>query len=148
MTPLLDLLRHRLWTIACGMAVAGTLWWWLGPAAVWGVLLLVLAAAVIVRFVVPQSPLLPPHAPQAEEPGVAILSPLVRKVLGQMPVPVMLLDESSKVLFVNESMRSVVGPSVERKSISAVLRNPAALSAIAQTISDGEPATAQFTLPV
>jgi len=34
---------------------------------------------------------------------------LVRKVLGQMPVPVMLLDESSKVLFVNESMRGVVG---------------------------------------
>jgi two-component system phosphate regulon sensor histidine kinase PhoR len=73
---------------------------------------------------------------------------LVRKVLGQMPVPVMLLDESSKVLFVNESMRGVVGPSVEKKPISAVLRNPDALNAISQTIADGEPATAQFTLPV
>ena len=148
MTPLLDLLRRRLWTIALGMALASVLWWGLGPAAVAGVLLLIVAAAVIVRFVVPQSPLLLPRAPKAEEPGVAILSPVVRKVLAQMPVPVMLLDENSKVLFVNESMRGVVGPSVERKSISAVLRNPDALNAIAQTMADGEPATAQFTLPV
>ncbi len=148
MTPLLDLLRRRLWTLALGMALAGALWWQLGPAAVGGVLLLVFAAAMIIRFVIPQSPLLQPRAPQAEEPGVAILSPLVRKVLGQMPVPVMLLDESSKVLFVNESMRGVVGPSVEKKPISAVLRNPDALNAISQTIADGEPATAQFTLPV
>ena len=79
---------------------------------------------------------------------MAMLSPVVRNVLAQMPVPAMLLDESSKVLFVNESMRGLVGPSVERKSISAVLRNPEALNAIAQTMADGEPATAQFTLPV
>ena len=148
MTPLLDLLRRRLWTIALGMALASVLWWWLGPGAVAGILLLIVAAAMIVRFVVPQSPLLLPRAPKAEEPGVAILSPVVRKVLGQMPVPVMLLDENSKVLFVNESMRGVVGPSVEKKSISAVLRNPEALNAIAQTMADGEPATAQFILPV
>lgn len=148
MAPLLDLLRRRLWTIATGMALAGALWWWLGPAAVLGILLLVLAAAVIVHFLVPQSQLLPSRPSQPEEPGVAILSPLVRKVLGQMPVPVMLLDEGAKVLFVNESMRAVVGPSVERKPISAVLRNPDALNAISQTIADGEPATAQFTLPV
>ena len=148
MTPLLDLLRRRLWTIALGMALASVLWWALGPGAVMGILLLIVAAAMIVRFVVPQSPLLLPRTPRAEEPDVAILSPVVRKVLGQMPVPVMLLDENSKVLFVNESMRGVVGPSVEKKSISAVLRNPEALHAIAQTMADGEPATAQFILPV
>jgi two-component system, OmpR family, phosphate regulon sensor histidine kinase PhoR len=148
MTPLLDLLRRRLWTIALGMGLAGVLWWGMGPGAVVGILLLIVAAALIVRFVVPQSPLLLPRAPKAEEPGVAILSPVVRKVLGQMPVPVMLLDENSKVLFINESMRGVVGPSVERKPISAVLRNPDALNAISQTMTDGEPATARFTLPV
>jgi two-component system phosphate regulon sensor histidine kinase PhoR len=148
MTPLLDLLRRRLWTIALGMALASVLWRWLGPGAVVGILLLIVAAAMIVRFVAPQSPLLLPRTPKAEEPDVAILSPVVRKVLGQMPVPVMLLDENSKVLFVNESMRGVVGPSVEKKSISAVLRNPDALNAIAQTMADGEPARAQFTLPV
>jgi two-component system phosphate regulon sensor histidine kinase PhoR len=148
MTPLLDLLRRRLWTIAMGMALAGALWWVLGPGAVAGVLLLIVASAMIVRFVVPQSPLLLPRVPKADDQDLAMLSPVVRKVLAQMPVPVMLLDESSKVLFVNESMRGVVGPSVERKSISAVLRNPEVLHAIAQTMADGEPATAQFTLPV
>ena len=45
-------------------------------------------------------------------------------------------------------MRAVVGPSVENKPVSAVLRNPEVLNAIAQTTADGEPATAQFTLPV
>jgi two-component system phosphate regulon sensor histidine kinase PhoR len=45
-------------------------------------------------------------------------------------------------------MRKVVGPSVERKPISAVLRNPEILTAIAQTTADGEPATAQFTMAV
>ena len=148
MTPLLDLLRRRLWTIALGMALASALWWWLGPGAVAGVLLLIVAAAMIVRFVVPQSPLLLPRTPKTDDQDVAMLSPVVRKVLAQMPVPVMLLDENSKVLFVNESMRGVVGPSVERKSISAVLRNPEALNAIAQTTADGEPARAQFTVAV
>ena len=123
MTPLLDLLRRRLWTIALGMALASVLWWALGPGAVAGILLLIVAAAMIVRFVAPQSPLLLPRTPKAEEPDVAILSPVVRKVLGQTPVPVMLLDENSKVLFVNESMRGVVGPSVEKKSITVLLRN-------------------------
>ena len=69
MTPLLDFLRRRLWTIALGMALASVLWWALGPGAVAGILLLIVAAAVIVRFVVPQSPLLLPRAPKAEEPG-------------------------------------------------------------------------------
>lgn len=146
MTPLLDVLRQRLWTIALGMVLAGGLWWGLGAEGVLGVLLLVVAAAVIVRFVAPQSPLV--RVPKVEEPDVAILSPMVRKMLAQMPVPVMLLDESSKVLFVNETMRGVVGPAVDRKPISAVLRNPETLNAIAQTMTDGEPATAQFTLPV
>ena len=52
------------------------------------------------------------------------------------------------MLFVNESMRGVLGPSVESKHVSAVLRNPDVLDAIAQTMADGEPANAQFTLPV
>ncbi|HXR94846.1 MAG TPA: histidine kinase dimerization/phospho-acceptor domain-containing protein, partial [Rhizomicrobium sp.] len=148
MTPLLDLLRRRLWTIALGMALAGGLWSWRGPGAVVGVLLLLVATAVIVRFVAPPSQFPAPRMPTSEEPMVAILSPMVRKMLAQMPVPVMLLDESAKILFLNESMRSVVGSSVEEKPVSAVLRNPEILNGVAQTMADGEPAAAQFTLPV
>jgi two-component system phosphate regulon sensor histidine kinase PhoR len=146
MTPVLDFLRQRLWAIALGVGLAGALLLLLGPEGVWALLLLILAAAVIFRlFVVAPAHLAAPAALPDDE---GILSPLVRRVLGQMPVPLMLLDGSSRVLFVNAPMRAVVGPSVEKKPVSVVLRNPEALNAIAQTTADGEPATAQFTLPV
>ena len=92
-------------------------------------------------FVPEAPPALAAAQPNPGDEGLAILSPLVRKVLGQMPVPVMLLDDGARVLFVNEPMRTVVGPSAERKPISTVLRNPEVLTAIAQTSADGEPAT-------
>jgi two-component system phosphate regulon sensor histidine kinase PhoR len=77
-----------------------------------------------------------------------ILTPLVRRVLGQMPMPVMLLDESFRILFVNAPMLAVVGPEVEKKPLSTVLRNPEVLAAIEQTAADGEPVIAQFTMAV
>jgi two-component system phosphate regulon sensor histidine kinase PhoR len=146
MTALLDFLRQRLWTIAFGAGLAGALLLLLGPEGVWALLLLILATAVIFRLFVPAPRQLQSVPVPAGDEG--ILSPLVRRVLGQMPVPLMLLDGASRVLFVNAPMRGVVGPAVEKKPISAVLRNPEVLNAIAQTASDGEPAIAQFTLPV
>ena len=46
-------------------------------------------------------------------------------------MPVMLLDGDERVLFVNQSMRDVLGPGLDRKRASAVLRNPDVLAAIA-----------------
>jgi two-component system phosphate regulon sensor histidine kinase PhoR len=146
MASLLALLRRRLWAIALGAGLAAGLLLLLGPLGVWALLLLILAAAIILRLFVPAPPRTRAAALPAGDEG--ILSPLVRKVLGQMPVPVMLLDEGARVLFVNEPMRAVVGASVEKKPISTVLRNPEVLNAIAQTTADGEPATAQFTIAV
>jgi two-component system, OmpR family, phosphate regulon sensor histidine kinase PhoR len=146
MAALLDFLRQRLWTIAFGAGLAGALLLLLGPKGVWALLLLILATAVIFRLFVPAPRQLQSVPVPASDEG--ILSPLVRRVLGQMPVPLMLLDGASRVLFVNAPMRGVVGPSVEKKPISSVLRNPEVLNAIEQTASDGEPAIAQFTLPV
>ena len=76
------------------------------------------------------------------------MSPLVRQVLAHLPAPVMLLDSGERVLFVNEPMRALLGPGVERKHVSAVLRNPVVLEAIGHTVRDGEPANVQFILPV
>lgn len=149
MTPVFEFLRQRVWAISLGVALAGGLLIAAGPMAVWTLLLLIFAAAIVIRFVVPEARARMPAAqPTPGDEGLAILSPLVRKVLGQMPVPVMLLDSGSRVLFVNDPMRVVVGPSADRKPISTVLRNPEVLNAIAQTSSDGEPATAQFTVAV
>ena len=69
-------------------------------------------------------------------------------MIAQLPAPVMLLDGNERVLLVNDAMRALVGVGVENKHVSAVLRNPAVLTAIDQTTHDGEPATVQFTLPV
>ncbi len=146
MPPLLDLLSRRLWTIALGVALAGAVLLVLGARGVGVLLLLLLIAALAVRLVMPTPSQIQAAARPAGDEG--ILTPLVRTVLGQMPVPVMLLDGASRILFVNAPMRAVVGPSVEKKPISTVLRNPDALNAIAQTTADGEPATAQFTVAV
>jgi two-component system, OmpR family, phosphate regulon sensor histidine kinase PhoR len=146
MAPLLDLLNRRLWAVALGVALAGAALFTLGTQGVWVLLLLTLIAAIVLRLVMP----MPSRVRAAAQPtgNESILTPLVRTVLGQMPVPVMLLDGASRILFVNAPMRTVVGPSVEKKPISTVLRNPDALNAIAQTTADGEPATAQFTVAV
>ncbi len=146
MSPLLNFLQRRLWPVAAGATLAGLLLLLLGPRGVGGLLLLLLAAGVILRtFVRPARPEPRPMVPGGEE---GILTPLVRRVLGQMPMPVMLLDESYRILFVNAPMRLVVGPAVEKKPISTVLRNPEVLNAIEQTAADGEPAIAQFTMAV
>ena len=149
MTPVLEFLRQRIGAITLGVALAGILLIMIGPGAVWVLLTLILAAAVIVRFIVPEARArLPATQANPGDEGLAILSPLVRKVLGQMPVPVMLLDSGARVLFVNEPMRTVVGPSADRKPISTVLRNPEVLTAIAQTSADGEPARPSSPSPV
>ncbi len=146
MSPLLNLMQRNLAAITLGAVLAGVLLLLLGPKGVWALLLLILAVAVILRTFVPATRPAPPPTPPSGEEG--ILTPLVRRVLGQMPMPVMLLDDSFRVLFVNAPMRVVVGPAVEKKPISTVLRNPEVLNAITQTAADGEPAIAQFTMAV
>ena len=72
---------------------------------------------------------------------------MTRLLLEQLPMPVMLLDDDERVLFVNHSMRDVLGPGLDRKRASSVLRNPDVLAAIAGA-SRGESADVPFTLPV
>jgi two-component system phosphate regulon sensor histidine kinase PhoR len=117
-----------------------------GPALFWGGLALVLAVAMISQFVTFQEPVLRPPEQTPEDP-LSILPPLTRLLLEQLPMPVMLLDGTERVLFVNQSMRDVLGPGLDRKRASAVLRNPDVLDAIAKA-SGGESSDVPFTLPV
>jgi two-component system phosphate regulon sensor histidine kinase PhoR len=145
MPDLLGFFHGRLWPMAAGMALAGIVALLFGPVA-FGALL---AAAALAAFVSGLSAIEKPSAAAAEvvERGSG-LSPLARAVIAQLPAPVMLLDGDERVVLVNDSMRGLVGTGVENKHVSAVLRNPSVLTAIAQTSHDGEPATVQFTLPV
>jgi two-component system phosphate regulon sensor histidine kinase PhoR len=133
----------RLWPLAVGMALAGVVALVFGPLAFGVVLALAVGAAIFLGLSAPEAP---SEAALQESPPA--LTPLSRAVIAQLPAPVMLLDESERVILVNDSMRALVGSGVENKHVSAVLRNPAVLTAIDQTAHDGEPATVQFTLPV
>jgi two-component system phosphate regulon sensor histidine kinase PhoR len=143
---LLNFLRQRIWTLTAGIALAAAALLLLGRDAVWALLLLGLGAGIIERFVSPQELL--GNAPQQRtDDPLAILPPLTRLLLEQLPMPVMLLDAGERVLFVNQWMRALLGPGQERKHVSAVLRNPEVLEAIGQA-SQGGQANVPFTVPV
>ncbi len=143
---LLDFLRRRIWTLTAGIALACAALLLLGRDAVWALLLLVLGAAVIERFVAPQEALGDQPERRTDDP-LSILPPLTQLLFEQLPMPVMLLDEGERVLFVNQWMRGLLGPGMERKHVSAVLRNPDVLMAIDDAMQ-GRQANVPFTLPV
>src|ERR1700722_11535268 len=111
---MLESFRGHPWLFVIGLIAGGGSVLWLGPAALWGILALSLAALLIARFVTFQ----PPVASVVESVPVdpqAILPPFTRLLLERLPLPVMLLDGAQHVLFVNQSMRSALGPGLERK---------------------------------
>ena len=105
-----------------------------------------MAALLIAQFVTFQEPILRPAEQTADDP-LAALPPMTRVLLDQLPSPVMLLDEDETVLFVNHSMRDVLGPGLDRKRASQVLRNPEVLAAIAEARA-GIATNVPFSLPV
>lgn len=142
----LALLRGKVWPLLIGAMAGGAAVLFGGSAMFWGAVALVLAVAMIAQFVTFQEPVLRPPEQTPEDP-LAILPPLTRLLLEQLPMPVMLLDGTERVLFVNQSMRDVLGPGLDRKRASAILRNPDVLEAIAGA-GRGESSDVPFTLPV
>jgi two-component system phosphate regulon sensor histidine kinase PhoR len=107
---------------------------------------LALAVLLISQFVSFQEPILRAPEQTVDDP-LAALPPMTRVLLDQLPIPVMLLDDDERVLFVNRSMRDVLGPGLDRKRASSVLRNPDVLEAIAQA-RQGLSNNVPFSLPV
>jgi two-component system phosphate regulon sensor histidine kinase PhoR len=139
-------LRSTAWPLVIGMVAGGAIVLFAGPGLFWGVVALGLAAMLIVQFVNFQEPILRPAEPTLDDP-LAALPPMTRVLLDQLPIPVMLLDEDERVLFVNRSMRDVLGPGLDRKRASSVLRNPDVLAAIAEA-RRGFATNVPFSLPV
>jgi two-component system phosphate regulon sensor histidine kinase PhoR len=146
MRDLLLLARTRIWPFLIGAVIGGAAVLFGGPAMFWAGLAFALAFALIAQFVTFQEPVLRP-AEQTPDDPLALLPPLTRLLLEQLPMPVMLLDGAERVLFVNQSMRDVLGPGLDRKRASAVLRNPEVLAAVSQAAA-GVPANVPFSLPV
>ena len=139
-------LRAAAWPLVIGMIAGGAAVLLSGPTLYWGLVALGLAILLIVQFVTFQEPILRAPEQLADDP-LAPLPPMTRVLLDQLPMPVMLLDDNEQVLFVNRSMRDVLGPGLDRKRASSVLRNPDVLEAIAEA-RGGRATNVPFSLPV
>jgi two-component system, OmpR family, phosphate regulon sensor histidine kinase PhoR len=139
-------LRSKLWPLLAGAVAGGALVLFAGPGLFWALVALALAVLLVTQFVTFQEPILRPAEQKADDP-LAALPPLTRVLLDQLPIPVMLLDHDERVLFVNHAMRGVLGPGLDRKRASSVLRNPDVLWAISES-REGRSADVPFSLPV
>src|ERR1700744_1292995 len=138
-------LRPAAWPLVIGVIAGGAVVLFAGPGLFWALVALALAALLIAQFVTFQEPIR--QAEEKIDDPVASLPPMTRVVLDQLPIPVMLLDDDERVLFVNFSMRDVLGPGLDRKRASSVLRNPDVLAAIAEA-GRGFSTNVPFSLPV
>lgn len=86
--------------------------------------------------------------PNSSETGTTALPSRAREMLERLPDPLMLLDESNRVVLANTAMRALVGTEANNKNVSAVLRTPALLEAIERSPSIGQPQSIAFSLPV
>src|SRR6185437_2335363 len=139
-------LRGLAWPLLIGVILGGSVLLVGGSALFWALVAAGLAALLIAQFVTFHEPILRPAEQTADDP-LAALPPMTRVLLDQLPSPVMLLDEDEKVLFVNHSMRDVLGPGLDRKRAFQVLRNPDVLAAIAEA-RRGFPTNVPFSVPV
>jgi two-component system phosphate regulon sensor histidine kinase PhoR len=137
--------RAAAWPLLIGTVLGGAILYLGGSTLFWGGVAAGLAILLIAQFVNFQEPLRPAE-PVPDDP-VAALPPMTRVLLDQLPSPVMLLDDEEKVLFVNHAMRDVLGPGLDRKRASQVLRNPEVLAAIAGA-RRGQAGNVPFSLPV
>jgi two-component system phosphate regulon sensor histidine kinase PhoR len=138
-----------LWPALIGLGFAAMLSRWSGIQAVWMAVAGVSVTALFVSYLAREGRLF--LREQRVELGPAresFLTPLAREVLGQLPDPLMLLDENGRVLFANSAMHRVIGIGPEKKHISLLLRTPSVLSAIEQASASGEPSAFEFVVPV
>ena len=138
-------LRGKIWPVLLGAIAGGAAVLLGGSGLFWGAVTLALAVALITQFITFQEPVLAAAERTPDDP-LAILPPLTRLLLEQLPMPVMLLDGNQRVLFANQAMRGVLGPGLDRKRVSQVLRAPEVLLAITSA-GVGESSDVPFTMP-
>jgi two-component system phosphate regulon sensor histidine kinase PhoR len=135
-----------LWWLAAGLAFAAALFLLHAPYApellIVAGLLSAAAALALSRRDEEESA----AAPNAGEIGSTAMPPRAREMLERLPDPLMLLDESNRVVLANAAMTALVGTDANNKHVSAVLRTPAVLEAIERTAVTGQAQSVEFSL--
>jgi two-component system, OmpR family, phosphate regulon sensor histidine kinase PhoR len=142
-------LRSGLWSASAGLAAGAALAAAVGRGGLWLALGSAAVAAGVAVFAAGRIGRGPQASSQAgTDSALSLLPPLAREVLERLPDPLMLVDAGGRVVFANKAMRAVVGTDAQRKHVSAVLRTPDVLQAIAHNMETGEPAAIEFTFHV
>lgn len=139
-------LRGVLWAVAAALLLGALLYVWLGPRGLFAVAVVTAAAAISAGIGERRPNRAPVEVPAQND--LHVLPPLAREMLERLPDPLLLVNGGDRVFFANRAMRDVIGVGIERKHISAVLRNPSVLEALARTGHSGEPGSVDFVVRV
>ena len=145
MVESLRILRGWLGPTLLGLLAGGGVVAWAGADALWWLAGLSLLALLVRRFLPFQS-VAADAVPTLPADPLAGLPPLARLLLERLPLPVMLLDGNVRVLLTNGDMQMALGQALERKHLSAVLRNPTVLDAVETALRTGEAGNIPFTI--
>jgi two-component system, OmpR family, phosphate regulon sensor histidine kinase PhoR len=141
-------LRRLLWTATLAVIAGGAALTWFGAAGLWMAVLVLAAAALLTGFATRNRQRSLPGSGISARSSLPVLPPLARELLERLPDPLLLVDAGERVLYANRAMREVIGSDVERKHLSALLRNPAVLETLSKTAASGEPGAAEFVIRV
>jgi len=144
-----DRLRRIAWPLAAGMLASILLIASNGANVAWIAFGGVAAGALVASLAAARARPSPDNTANGSGDATVLGLPVIaRDVFERLPDPLMLLDASERVLFVNRAMRAAIGVDAERKHVSSLLRTPAVLDAIRRGGDRGEPASVEFTFPV
>ncbi len=79
---------------------------------------------------------------------LATLPDSARDILECVDEPLLVLDQSGRVIFANKASQALVGADAEKKRISAVLRTPEVLEAVERVLAGGMPEIIAFSVLV
>jgi two-component system, OmpR family, phosphate regulon sensor histidine kinase PhoR len=79
---------------------------------------------------------------------LALLPDSARDILECVDEPVLVLDQSGRVIFANKASQALVGADAEKKRISAVLRTPELLEAVERVLAGATPEIIAFSVLV
>src|SRR5215472_9636478 len=133
--------------VAIGLAVGAIFAYGMRAGGAWAMVAGILATALVAMN--PFSGRRSREAAAASDTAqLSTVPPLAREVFENLPDPLVLLEESGRVIFANAPMRVVVGAGAEGKHVSAVLRTPSVLEAIQRATRTGESANVEFSFRV
>ena len=141
-------MRGGLWWLAAGLGAGAALFFLRTPYAPEMLIVGGLSSGAVALALARRNRDEAAIPPNSTEIGTSGLPPRAREMLERLPDPLMLLDESNRIVLANDAMTALVGTDASNKHVSAVLRTPALLEAIERTTATGEAQSVEFSLRV